>query len=94
VNHLNPDQNDTSAPGGLEAEHRPGPPLDSPMILLDPVIRIAALADPDRFHLAPRPVLQPGCRREALVPKEKLCLVNSAGVQLETHLALPPIGLS
>jgi hypothetical protein len=60
------------------------------MILLDPVIRIAALADPDRFHLAPRPVLQPGCRREALVPKEKLCLVNSAGVQLETHLALTP----
>jgi hypothetical protein len=53
VNHFDPAQDHTSAVQRLEPEHWPDPPLGRPMILLDPVVQIAALVDPDRFQLAP-----------------------------------------
>jgi hypothetical protein len=47
--------------GGLEPKHRPNPALDSAMILLDPVVEVSTLLDPDRFQLAPRSILEPVC---------------------------------
>lgn len=58
-----PDTGQDDRRGGrrFEAKHRPDPTLDAPMILLDPVIEVAALPDPDRLQLVPRPLLQAIC---------------------------------
>jgi hypothetical protein len=53
VNHFDSGQHSASTVYCLEAEHRANATFDGPMILLDPIIQIAALADPDRFQLPP-----------------------------------------
>jgi hypothetical protein len=52
VHHLDTTQDHTSRGRGLESEHRPHPPLYGPMILLNPIIQVAALPDLDWFSLA------------------------------------------
>jgi hypothetical protein len=61
MNHLNTAQDHSSTGHRLEAEHRPDPPLDSPMILLDPVVETGTLPDSDRIQRAPRSILEPVC---------------------------------
>ncbi len=62
VNHFDPAQDRPSRCHRLQPEHRTNSALDGTMILLDPIIEIGALSDPDRLHLAPRSVLEPLCR--------------------------------
>jgi hypothetical protein len=47
VNHLDTIKDHTSTGDGLEPEHWPYSPLDRPMILLDPIIEVGTLPDPD-----------------------------------------------
>jgi hypothetical protein len=47
VNHLDAEQDDAGGSRRLEAEHRSNSALDAPVILLDPVVEILALADAD-----------------------------------------------
>jgi hypothetical protein len=52
VDHLDTAQDRTSAVHGLEPEHRPHPSLNGPMILLNPIVQVAALANPDLLQFA------------------------------------------
>ena len=56
-----PDRMIAADAGRFEAEHRPHAALDAPMILLDPVIEVLTLADPDRLQPTPGSILQPIC---------------------------------
>jgi hypothetical protein len=49
VHHFNTAQDHASAVRSLEAEHRANATFDGTMILFDPVIQIATLADPYRL---------------------------------------------
>ena len=53
VDHLDPAEDHTGGVDRLEPEHRSDPPLDSPMILLNSIIQVAALPDPDWLEPAP-----------------------------------------
>src|SRR5688572_25248892 len=48
VDHLNPTKDDASTGNGLKAEHWPHSPLDGTVILLNAVVEVASLSDPDR----------------------------------------------
>jgi hypothetical protein len=52
VNHLDATQDRPSGCHRLESEHRSNPPLNSAMILLDAVIQVTALPDPNRLQFA------------------------------------------
>ena len=58
VNHFDASQGDGGRGERLETQHRPHPPLDAPVILLDPVIQVLALADTDRPQSSRRPIQQ------------------------------------
>ena len=62
VNHLDPTQDYPRGRHRLEPEHRPHSPLDGTMVLLDAIIEVGTLPDPDRLQLASRPILEPTCR--------------------------------
>jgi hypothetical protein len=53
VDHLDAAENDPSAVNALEAEHGPDPALDTPMILLNAIVEVAALPDPDWLQPSP-----------------------------------------
>jgi hypothetical protein len=59
VDHLDSTQHHPRRGSRLEAEHRPNPPLDSTMILLDAIVEVGTLPDSDRLQLASRPILKP-----------------------------------
>lgn len=61
VDHLDAGQGDRGGVRRFETEHRPHPALDAPMILLDAVIEVLALADADRLRPAPGAILQSTC---------------------------------
>jgi ABC-type proline/glycine betaine transport system permease subunit len=61
VNHFDAVEDDAGGCGRLEAEHRPNTALDPPMVLLDSVVQILALADSDRLQSAPAAILQLIC---------------------------------
>jgi hypothetical protein len=48
VRHLDAAQQDAGTPEILEPKHGAGTPFDRPMVLLDEVVEIFGLADPDR----------------------------------------------
>lgn len=50
VDHLDAEKDDGCGGRRFEAQHRPDLALDAPMVLLDPVIEVAALPDPDRLQ--------------------------------------------
>ena len=62
VHHFDAAKDRASAVQGLEPHHRANPLLDSPMILLDPIIQVAALADADRLQVPSRSVPETVCR--------------------------------
>jgi hypothetical protein len=62
VHHLDPAQDCPGAVYGLEPEHRPNPPLDGTMILLNAIVEISALSDPDRLQLTLRSIPEAVCR--------------------------------
>jgi hypothetical protein len=61
VNQLNPTYDRPSGRHRLEPEHRPDPPFDGTVILLDAIVQVGTLPDPDRLQFAPGSVLQPVC---------------------------------
>jgi len=61
VNHLDADRDYPSGYHRLKSKPRPCPPLDGPMILLNAIVEIGALSNPDRPHLAPRSILESVC---------------------------------
>ncbi len=52
VNHLDPTQDRPSGCHRLKPEHRSNPSLDGAMVLLDTIVKITALPDPDRLQIA------------------------------------------
>src|SRR5687768_9082379 len=56
VNHLNPTQDHPSGCHRLEPEHGPDPSLDGAVILLDAIIQIGTLPDPDWLQRTSRSV--------------------------------------
>jgi hypothetical protein len=52
VNQLDPTQDQASTVSGLEAEHRTHTALDRAVILLNAIIEVLTLPDPDRFEPA------------------------------------------
>jgi len=58
VDHLDPGQGHSRARERLETQHRSHPALDAPMILLDAVVEVSALADENPLRRAPRAVPQ------------------------------------
>jgi hypothetical protein len=59
VNHLDAAQDRPSGRDRLEPKHWSNPALDGPMILLDAIVQVGTLPDPDRLQIAPRSVLEP-----------------------------------
>ena len=53
MNQLDAAQDHAGAFSGLEAEHRTHAAFDGAVILLDAVIEVLGLPDPDRLQLAP-----------------------------------------
>jgi hypothetical protein len=58
MDHLDAAEDRPWAINGLEPEHQPHPSLDGPMILLNPIVQVAALANPDRRQLPSRLTLE------------------------------------
>jgi hypothetical protein len=56
VGHLDAAQGHTGTDRRFEPEHGPDLPLDCTMILLDAIIQVTALPDPERFQLTSRSV--------------------------------------
>jgi hypothetical protein len=59
VDHLDATQDHPGTVSGLKTEHRTHAAFDSAVILLDAVVEILTLPDPDRLEPASWPVLQP-----------------------------------
>jgi hypothetical protein len=81
---LDPGQGPPGGPEAPKAEHRPGPALDAPMVLLDSVVEPAAapvareaphlpipLHLPDRAGIALQPIGHDGARVAGVVPAER-----------------------
>ena len=70
MDQLDATQDHAGTVSGREAEHRSHAAFDGAVILLDAVIEVLALPDPDRLQLAPRSVLQPalGITRQDSLP--------------------------
>jgi hypothetical protein len=58
VDHFNPTQDHAGAVQRLESEHRPDPPLDRPMILLDTIVQVGTLPDANRLLITPCSILE------------------------------------
>ena len=53
VNHLDPTEDHTSAAHRLETKHRSHTAFDGAVILLDAVVEVLTLPDPDRLEPTP-----------------------------------------
>jgi hypothetical protein len=62
VGHLSSAEDHTRIDNGLEAEHRPYPPFDGTVILLNAIIEASAPPDGDQRQLAARLILESICR--------------------------------
>jgi hypothetical protein len=54
---LDPTKDHAGTGDGLKAEHRPDAPFDGSMILLNPIIQVGALSDPNWLQFASRLLL-------------------------------------
>jgi hypothetical protein len=59
VSQLDATQDHSGSDNGLETEHRPDAPLDSAMILLNPIVQVGTLPDANGLQITPCSILEP-----------------------------------